>query len=255
MTRWTEQRFMTEIYNARYRGAEHFAESAQISVSALRRWMKWDTVPMYPDVAQRVAEMLNSTVEDIWPGYKPRAAQPPVEQNKPQAQITLAERIQQAGMTINEVASKLHVSPRTIRGWSDFGYYPQKAETVWHIAGILQCAPTDIWPDWEEGKHHSKSPAKGASSAWSRGWSDADLTGDVMEGMRRKANVHVGQRFVMTYPGLEYGNNLPCTVVELGENWFRVKYDAGWCECFHYQCRVGKERAYFRPEEKRRKEA
>lgn len=57
-------------------------------------------------------------------------------------------------------------------------------------------------------------------------------------GLRRSANVHVGDRMIVKVVGSTENGSVfrPATVVETGPWFFRVQLDrSGYCQCVHYQ--------------------
>lgn len=240
--------FQRVLANAGYGTVLGFAEALGVTLGTARAWIN-GAVPKDDEYVYRAAGLLNVAPTDLWPHWVP-------ETN------VFRRYMKQAGLRPMDLADKLGVSQATVDAWIHSGKMPWSDRVVLRCAELLEADPNELWPEWEPrpermAKINKRKLEENRTSTPDmprllHGLELADLGGDGMAVMRHKANVHVGQRFMMTYTTKEGAVRRPGTVVECADNWFRVKYDTGWSECFHYQCRVGSERSHFRSTEGKR---
>lgn len=231
--------FRKAVKSAGYKSVKAFCEAARITLGAGERMARNGQIPKDDAVTYRVAGLLDVAPTDLWPDWQP-------------CRNPFAQAIYDAGFeTLSDFGRAANVPQSVVNMWVNNGTVPRYDETILKAAELLRVEPTVLWPTW------TPRPTKNQSKQRTLYGIDVypDRTKMRMDEMRRNANVYVGQRFVMTYVTKEGKVRRPGTVVECAEHWFRIQYDSGWCECFHYQCRVGKECVHFRPEEKERKEA
>lgn len=231
--------FRKAVKSAGYKSVKAFCEAARITLGVGERMARDGQIPKDDAVTYRVAGLLDVAPTDLWPDWQP-------------CRNPFAQAIYDAGFeTLSDFGRAANVPQSVVNLWVNNGTVPRYDETVHKAADLLHVEPNVLWPTWKP------RPARNQSKRRSFYGIDIypDRTKMMMDEIRRKADVHVGQRIMITYPQKEWTPNLMCTVVECRDNWFRVKYDIGWCECFHYQCRISKESAHFKAEQTKRKEA
>ena len=240
--------FHRAMVNAGYGTVLAFADALGVNPGTATAWIN-GVVPRDDVYVYRAAGLLNVAPTDLWPHWAP-------ETN------VFRRYMQQAGLNTVDLAAKAGVSQATVDAWIHSGHIPWSDKVVLRTAELLQADPNTLWPEWRprsvriaelnERKLAGNRTSMPEMPRLRHGLEWQDLGGDAMTAMRQRANVHIGQRFAMTFTTKEGVVRRHGTVVQCAENWFRVKYDAGWCECFHYQCRVGSESSHFRPPEGKR---
>lgn len=218
------------MLRAGYETIHSFAAAVGVFPTAIKNWMR-GSVPREDDTVYRVAGLLNVAPTDLWPDWKPSTN-------------PFKQKIFDAGYpTVTAFARKIGIAVVAVDNWIHDGAIPRSDATVYKAAELLHTDPHELWPDWEP-RPKQKTPEYIASHfpRSDHGVTQARSTPDTiapgMEDMRRNAQVYVGQRFVMIHPTKEGTVRKPGIVVECAPCWFRVQYDCGWCECFHYQCRI-----------------
>lgn len=252
------------MQKAGYFSMSAVAREVGVTTRTLIKWADGTMSPRHREDIDRVAAVLCVDAEKLFPGWVPASLRTVAAR----AKGPLLEMIVKAGYeSIAPFAKKALDTSDSIADWAS-GKLPSRDEDAYRVAGLLDVAPTDIWPDWQPGRNWGmrtkikaeekaeRQKARKSTRSYVRHGVivfDDDAPGiHGMEEIRRKANVHVGQRLVMTYPTKDGAVRWPGSVVECAPYWFRVRYDAGWSECFHYQCRIDQtEGAYFRRERSR----
>lgn len=131
--------------------------------------------------------------------------------------------------------------------WVNRGVVPRNDDTIERVAKLLHVDPTVLWPTWTPRPKPAPRQIDVQRQMLKFGVDQAGMQRMTMEELRASAGVYVGQRLLIVYPQKEWTPSLMATVVECRRNWFRVKYDIGRCECFHYQARISQpECGYFR---------
>ena len=227
--------FRTALEKSEYRSATHFAEAAGLMPQRVLDWCDgYGKIPRDDMLAYKVAGLLHVAPTDLWPEWEP-------------SDNFFARKIREAGYESVSDFARVTRYGAAVDKWVHNGNIPREDHTVLHVAKLLHVEPNELWPDWQPRTKRSKLQHGIIPQTSATPRNAAEI--------REKACVWVGRRFVMHYPTKDNYVTKPCTVVECAPYWFRVEYDAGGCECFHYQCRIDKtESKYFRTP-KARKEA
>ena len=232
------------IADAGYETVEEFAEAAGVVAQTARRWLRPDCPPT-PIMAYKVSGMLNVAPSDLWPKFG--------AQDSP-----LMDAIMDNGFgSVKAFADVAGIPVPTITSWITRDCKPHK-ETAERCARILRTSVQRLFPrhTWESKCERRKRLEEEELEELepiivTRRRNDPldyeNLAGDAMSELRRKANVWVGKRFVITTHYKDGTLRRPAVVVECQDRWFRVRYAKGYCECFSYQSRLHEsERRCFR---------
>lgn len=230
LRRFRHTPFGKALIKCGYRSISEFADAAHAEYHDVAQWALGENYPRNDEAAYFIAGLLDAAPTDIFPGWKP-------------CESHLERKIYGAGYdTIAHFAQAVCIPASRIYNWINDGDCPLNDKDALCVAKMLDSDPTELWPGWKPHKKATEQKDEGPNEAKYNPRIKQDLNDGHnrhgMDDMRHNANVCVGKRFVMHYPTKEGAVNRPGTVVECNPYWFRVQYDAGWCECFHYQCRI-----------------
>ena len=218
--------FWNTMQNAGFKSLRAFREAAGVSEVMARKMSREGEAPKDDVVTYRVAGLLNVAPTDLWPDWQP-------------CTNDFARAIYAAGYTtISEFARACNVAQNVVDKWVNRGVVPRSDDTVERVAKLLHVEPTVLWPTWAPRPIPHSRQMDVQRQMLKFGVDKAGMQRMTMEELRASAGVYVGQRLLIVYPQKEWTPSLLATVVECGRSWFRVQYDIGWCECFHYQCRI-----------------
>ena len=237
LRRYSHTPFGKALIEHGYHSVTEFAHKAHVEYQSALRWAQGYAYPRNDRETFFIAGLLDAAPTDLFPDWKP--CESPLERS-----------IYEAGYhNIAQFAQAARVPASRVYNWISMGNCPEDDTITLRVAEMLKAKPTEFWPNWkprEEKPSDNKSAQKPDKTGVIKyeprvdhGLGEMHIPlRDGMADMRRNANVWVGKRFMMHYPTKEGTVKRPGTVVECSPFWFRVKYDAGWCECFHYQCRI-----------------
>lgn len=227
--------FRSVMHDAGYKTLHAFCVAARLSEVMAKKMTEKGEAPKDDIVTYRVAGLLNVAPTDLWPDWKPCAND-------------FARAIYAAGYeTISGFARACNFAQNAVDKWINRGVVPRNDETVERVAKLLHVEPRVLWPTWKPRPKPVRRQLDTQRQMLKIGVDQAKRSHMTMEELRASAGVYVGQRLMIICPQKEWIPNLLATVVECRSNWFRVKYDVGWCECFHYQARISRsESGHFR---------
>lgn len=236
MRRYSHTPFGRALIEHGYHSMTEFSDKAHVEYHSAVRWAQGYAHPRNDQEMYYIAGLLDAAPTDLFPDWQP--CESPIERRIYELRYH----------NIAQFAQAARIPASRVYGWISTGNCPEDDAVALRVAEMLKVEPTELWPEWKprEEKKNSKPTRKPDKAVAVRYTPRADHGLNEMytpikrgmDDMRRNANVWVGKRFVMHYPTKEGAVNRPGTVVECGAYWFRIKYDAGWCECFHYQCRI-----------------
>lgn len=222
------------MYAAGYDNMEEFANALGATRDSVKRWAHEENAPL-PIMAYRISGLLHVAPSDLWPkfdGYE----------------SPLMEAMAENGYeSISAFCKVANVPEQTLVSWTTRNTKPRR-EVAERCAKILGSSLKKLFPDhnWADKEIPRK---KKAEEYWEpegfkplRRNADpvdyADLGGDAMSEIRRKADVWVGRKFVITTHHKDGTLRRPAVVEECQDRWFRVRYAKGYCECFSYHSRL-----------------
>ena len=222
--------------DAGYDSITSFADKLGVSANTAARWTDENNPPA-PLMAYKIAGLLNVATSDLWPKLD-------------SIECPLMEALVDAGFeSVSAFCRDASIPIPTFTSWVSSNCKPRR-EAAERCAKVLGTTVQRIFPmhNWDEDKDKQSSlgKAREGENPEPVGFKvmrrktdpldNEDLGGDGMSEIRRKADVWVGRRFVITTHHKDGTLRRPAVVEECQDRWFRVRYAKGYCECFSYHC-------------------